>query len=176
MQLHQGTSSAHCITDVCYLSTGAGSCPCCWPAALCSTSHGYSACLQTRVHLLSRSWSSRSNLHLSARLLASLQRIMSSLYLRLSDIGTTVASSCQALRTPGPCVTGVCTSGAEPRTLFLAHKHGSVFMQSFDSLTPILHLSPPPSISVQPRHHDRHARAVRQPVLGIKRIDAGSLA
>jgi hypothetical protein len=161
MQLHQGTSSAHCITDVCYLSTGAGSCPCCWPAALCSTSHGYSACLQTRVHLLSRSWSSRSNLHLSARLLASLQRIMSSLYLRLSDIGTTVASSCQALRTPGPCVTGVCTSGAEPRTLFLAHKHGSVFMQSFDSLTPILHLSPPPSISVQPRHHDRHARAVR---------------
>jgi hypothetical protein len=121
-------------------------------------------------------WSSRSNLHLSARLLASLQRIMSSLYLRLSDIGTTVASSCQALRTPGPCVTGVCTSGAEPRTLFLAHKHGSVFMQSFDSLTPILHLSPPPSISVQLRHHDRHARAVRQPVLGIKRIDAGSLA
>jgi hypothetical protein len=123
MQLRQGTSSAHCMTDVCYLSTGAGSCPCCWPAALCSTSHGYSACLQARIHLLSWSWSSRFKLHLSARLLASSQRIMSSLYLRLSDIGATVASSCQALRSPGPCATGVCTSrrpcGAEPRTLIL---------------------------------------------------------
>jgi hypothetical protein len=138
--------TAHCITDAGYLLTGAGSCPCCWPEALCSALQHQPwvwRLLQARIHLLS--WSSR-----SICLLACWHRcsgiIGLCLCLRLSDIGTTVALSCQALRTPRPCATGVCTSrrsrGAEPRTLFLAHERGSVFMQTFDSLTPILHLSP----------------------------------
>jgi hypothetical protein len=123
---------------------------------------------ESRIHLLS--WSV-DLIHLSARLVASLQRIMSSLCLKLSGIGTTSLRLVRLSALLGHVQPGVCTRPRGLGTWFLAHNRASVFMQL---RVPYSH---PASVISSPLfNYVAHTRTVRRPVLRFKSICSGSHA
>jgi hypothetical protein len=97
-----------------------------------------------RIHLLS--WSSLNLIHLQMYLADIVAAHTSSLCLKLFDVGTTIASSCQALRTCGRVQPGVCAlllrtalwirELAEPQSLSLAHNRGSEMCGTLSPLRP----------------------------------------